>query len=491
MSLTSAIRTAQSSLHTTSTQTAITSRNVAGASDPGYSRKIAVVTTGPDGASRMLSVKRAADKSLFDAMIGATSRASGQQALVDGLNALEGTLGDPENDRSPAALIGALNDALQLYSATPGDLSLAQGAVSRAKDLARALNDATGAVQGVRQQADQDMASSVDKLNGLLKDFQSVNTAIVVGTHSGADVTDKLDTRDKLLSQISEIVGVSMVTRGDNSAVIYTDSGVTLFETTARAVTFAPSTGLGAAQTGNAVYIDGVPVTGSSATMPIRSGSLQGLASLRDDATVAYQSQLDEIARGLINTFAESDQGVPPTLPDAPGLFTYAGAPATPGGSWVPGLAGSIQINANVDPAQGGSLARLRDGGISNPGNPAYVYNSTGAAGYSARLSQLLDKVGAAQSFDPATGLDASASLGAFSAASVSWLESERKDASSAADYSSTLVAHASDALSNATGVNLDDEMSQLLDLEKSYQASSKLLAVIDEMLAGFIAGIR
>ena len=37
----------------------------------------------------------------------------------------------------------------------------------------------------------------------------------------------------------------------------------------------------------------------------------------------------------------------------------------------------------------------------------------------------------------------------------------------------------------------LDDEMSLLLDLEKSYQASSKLLAVIDDMLAGFIAGIR
>ena len=56
-------------------------------------------------------------------MIAATSQASGQQALVDGLNTLEGTLGDPQDDRSPGALIGALNDALQLYSANPGDLS--------------------------------------------------------------------------------------------------------------------------------------------------------------------------------------------------------------------------------------------------------------------------------------------------------------------------------------------------------------------------------
>ena len=180
MSLTAAIRTAQSALHTTSAQTAITSRNIAGASDPGYSRKLAVVTTAPNGGTQMLAIKRAFDKSLFDNMIAATSRASGQQALVDGLNALEVTIGDPEHDRSPAALVGALNDALQLYSTTPNDLSLAQSAVNRANDLARALNEASDAVQGVRRQADKDMAAAVDQLNSLLADFQSVNGEIVV-----------------------------------------------------------------------------------------------------------------------------------------------------------------------------------------------------------------------------------------------------------------------------------------------------------------------
>ena len=356
MSLTAAIRTAQSALHTTSAHTALTSRNVAGASDPGYSRKIGIVTTSPNGGTLSLLVRRAADKSLFDNMIAATSRASGQQALVDGLNALQATIGDPGDDRSPAALIGKLNDALQLYSTTPSDLGLAQNAVSKANELARALNDATNVVQGVRRQADQDMASAVTGLNDLLADFEAVNSAIVAGTHAGADVTDKLDTRDRLLSQISEIIGVNAVTRGGNDMVIYTDSGVTLFETTARSVTFAPSPGLGAAQTGNAVFVDGVAVTGSSASMPIKSGSLHGLSMLRDEVAVTYQVQLDEIARGLIVAFAESDQGVPPTLPDVPGLFTYAGAPAMPGNAWVPGLAGSIEVNANVDPARGGKL---------------------------------------------------------------------------------------------------------------------------------------
>ena len=39
-----------------------------------------------------------------------------------------------------------------------------------------------------------------------------------------------------------------------------------------------------------------MPVTGSSATMPIKSGSLHGLSMLRDEVAVTYQVQLDEMS---------------------------------------------------------------------------------------------------------------------------------------------------------------------------------------------------
>lgn len=490
MNLTAAIRTAQNALHTTSALTALGSRNIAGAVDPGYSRKIGVLSQSGYG-SLTLAVRRAADTALYTTMISATSLASGQQALLGGLNAIERTVGDPENDRSPAALLGALNDALQLYSAAPSDLSLARNAVVKANELAQALNQATGIVQDVRRQADADIATSVDTLNGLLRDLKGVNDAVVNGTHAGADVTDQLDARDKIISKISELMGVHVVIRDGNDAVVYTDSGATLFEGVPRKVEFVRTPGLAAGLEGQAVFVDGVPVTGLSATMPLKAGAIRGLTSLRDDAAVTYQNQLDEIARGLIEVFAESDQSVPATLPDRPGLFTYPGAPAMPGGGLVAGLAGVIAISANVDPAKGGNLALLRDGGISDPGNPAYTYNTTGALSFSERLNELLGKIADPRSFDPAAANGSEISLLRFSSNSVGWLESARQTTTNAADYSATLVSRASDALGNATGVNLDEEMSLLLDLEKSYQASSKLLTIVDEMLAGFIAGIR
>ena len=176
----------------------------------------------------------------------------------------------------------------------------------------------------MRADADTEMATSVTTINQLLAQFQTVNTSIVKGTIAGSDVTDYLDLRDSILSKLSQEVGITVGTRANNDTVIYTDSGVTLFETSARSVTFSQTNAYTAGTTGNAVYIDGVAVTGASAVMPLHGGKLAGLAALRDDAAVTYQSQLDEIARGLIETFAESDQ-------------TAAAAPIFPASLPIPG----------------------------------------------------------------------------------------------------------------------------------------------------------
>jgi flagellar hook-associated protein 1 FlgK len=332
----------------------------------------------------------------------------------------------------------------------------------------------------------------VQTINSLLSQFQQVNSAIVNGTVSGADVTNQLDARDGILSQLSQQLGIATTNTANGGLNIYTDSGVTLFQGTARSVTFQPTTAYSAGTTGNAVFVDGVPITGSSSPMPIRSGKLAGLANLRDNVTVTYQQQLDETARGLVNAFAETDQSAAPTLPPAAGLFTFAGVTTVPVPASVAGLAGQIKVNASVDPSQGGNANLLRDGGIANTaGVTAYTYNTTGAASYTDRIQQLINSVSATQSFDPAAGLDASASVTSYTTASVGWLEAQRQTASTKTDYQNTLVSNASSALSNATGVNLDNEMSKMLDLEHSYQASAKLLSTISGMFTSLFQAMN
>jgi flagellar hook-associated protein 1 FlgK len=223
--------------------------------------------------------------------------------------------------------------------------------------------------------------------------------------------------------------------------------------------------------------------------MAIDSGRLKGLTSVRDDVAITYQRQLDEIARGLVEVFAESDQSAVPTLPDATGLFTYPGAPPIPpSGVVLDGLAGSISVSASVDPVQGGDPELLRDGGIS--GNPAYIYNLSGAAGYSDRLLQLVDRLQQPRSFDPAASADPSATVSGFASSSIAWLQEARRSASADAEYKHTLLERSSEALSKADGVNLDAEMTTMLELERSYQASGKLISTIDSMLGSLLAAI-
>ncbi|MGE3066593.1 MAG: flagellar hook-associated protein FlgK [Hyphomicrobiaceae bacterium] len=489
MSLSVGMSIAQSGLSVSADQTAVVSRNIANANTPGASRKNANVVSAPGGGVRLASITRVSNDALYRAMIAATSVSSGQKAIVDALNTLDTTINDPELDASPAALVQKLNDALQQYSEAPNSDVRARSAVAAAKALATGLNSATSTVQELRAQSDAGMADSVARINTLLSQFETLNNQVINGTRAGTDVTDYQDQRDQVLSSIAEEIGVRAVQRSNGDVALYTDSGVTLFETRARAVTFDQTFSYTAGTTGNAVYVDGVPVTGSGANMAIGSGKLVGLATVRDKIAVTYQSQLDEVARGLVTAFAESDQSATPTLPTIPGLFTYSGAPAMPASGTVsPGLAGSISINASVDPDQGGDVNLLRDGAIGDPGNTAYVYNTSGGAAFSDRLQQLIGNMNAVQSFDTNAQAGGSATLGNYASASVAWLQELRKSAGEEADYRDTVLQNASDSLSKITGVNLDEEMTHMLELERSYQASSKLISTIDSMFDALMA---
>lgn len=490
MTLTVALNSARSSLMAAGTQASAVSRNIAGANQDGYSRKNVLLGTMPGNGVYVAGIQRATSAGLFNNVLKATSTSAKQDSLYNGLQKVSTTtVDDPELDQSPAAQLAKLKSALQQYATAPDNVTLAQAAVTSAKNVAASLNDATKTVQSVRSEADTDIATSVTTINQLLSQFQDVNTSIVKGTITGSDVTDYLDMRDSILSKLSQEIGVTVATRANNDMVIYTDSGVTLFEKVARAVTFTPTNGYSAATTGNAVYVDGVPVIGSTAVMPIHSGKLAGLAALRDDSTVTYQNQLDEIARGLIETFAEKDQSATPTLPDVPGLFTYPGAPAMPASGVISaGLAGTIAVATSVDQSVGGNPNLLRDGSIS--GGAAYVYNTAGNAGYSNRLQQLVDGMAAGRPFDPAALGKPNANLIDFAGSSVSWLEAERKTSSDASTYSQTLLERSAEALSNVNGVNMDDEMSFMLQVERTYSASSKLIATVDDMLKQLLAAV-
>ncbi|WP_406872477.1 flagellar hook-associated protein FlgK [Aminobacter sp. P9b] len=482
MSLTSALNIAQSALLHTSRQTSNVSRNVSEAQNPDYARRSAMLaSTGP--GARVVEIQRATNELLFRQNLSALASFSGQSTLFEGLQKLTLDVNGSDNAGSPATALGKFQQALQFYAASPSNQNLGVAAIDAARQVVRTLNDGSSAIQRFRTETDSEIATTVDDLNRLLADFEQANKTIIAGTRTGRDVNDSLDQRDAILKKISEIVPISTFKRSDNDMVITTADGSTLFETVPRAVSFSPSAGYAPGAAGNKIYIDGVPVQPGTGANTDAAGKLAGLVQLRDSVAVTMQAQLDETARGLITAFSETA----PALADQAGLFTWSGGPAVPGGL-VNGLARSIRLNPAVDPAAGGNPKLLRDGGINGAG---YIKNPAANASYADLLISYGDRIDQTMSFDPAAGISASSSLSTFATNSIGWLEGMRKQASSASETKEALAVRTAEALSNETSVNVDVEMSLLLELEQSYQASARLIKAVDEMLSALLAAVR
>lgn len=484
MSLSTALNIAQSSLLNTARQTSTVSRNVQESRNGDYTQRTAVLASTAPGA-RVVSIQRSTNEQLFRQNLSALASWSGQGALSDGMERLEISVNGVDNSTAPATAIGKLQQALQTYSSSPSNRTLAENAVDAARQVVRSLSDGAAAIQSLRTETDMQIAGAVGELNDLLAQFKDVNAAVVNATRVGRDASDALDRRDGLLKKIAEYLPVSTLSRNDGDMALMTRDGVTLFDKVPRAIGFQISTAYAPGQDGKPVYVDGVPIGLGSGGNTDASGKLAGMVQLRDGVATTMQSQLDEMARGLVTAFAEKGTAVA----DMAGLFTFQGGPAVPAaGTIVDGLSGSIRINAAFDSSQGGNPELLRDGGANGA---AYVGNTSGAASYSDLLISYADRLDAPMTFDTNAGAGSNMSVSAYSTASVGWFEGIRKNAAEAVEAKEALSARTTEALSNATGVNVDSEMSLLLELEHSYEASARLLKAVDDMLSTLMSAVN
>lgn len=477
MSLTSALNTAQAIFRNTGEQTSVISTNIANDGNANYVRRAPVVVNTIYGASTV-STERAQQMALLRQLTEANSASSAQDALLTGLTTLSNALGGNDYELSPSTYLAQLQNSLEAFAASPGEYTLAATVVTDAQDVAKSLNAASTTVQNLRTETDAEIVTQVAELNRLLAEFKDVNDAVVGAMAVGADASNALDSRDTLLKDISKIVGIDSSVRANGDMVLYTTDGTTLFETLPRSVTFTRTLSYDATVTGNAIYIDGVAVEPGEGGNTTAAGSLSALLQLRDEIAPTFQIQLDEVARGLVEAFAESDPlGV---AADLPGLFTWVGGTMPTSGTVEPGLAATITVSNAVIATAGGNPMLVRDGGINGA---TYDWNTGDNSGFTTLLMKYSDALDADRTFDASAELKTTMSIMTFASGSIGWLEELRSNATTASDNKVALYERSFQSYSSETGVNLDEELSLLLDVEQSYKATAKLVSTIDEML--------
>ncbi len=458
MSLTVATSVARQALVAAQEELALSGRNIAAAADPERSRVSAERTITIDGGVVITATRRAEDVAVYTRMIGATAALSERDATLSHLTAMAGTVGDPQNGVSVAAKLSELNDALTGFANAPDDPLIGREVVERARELAATLERTTDTLVRERERADREMARGVEVVRDLLSEFSQVNTEVVRGTTQGRDITAALDRRDAIVSALNEEMGVTTILRADGDMALNLDSGVTLYDRGVRRIEFVPTAIFSATTAPGAVFVDGVRVTGAGAPMPLEGGAIAGHAQARDTLLPVYKNQLDEMATALEAIFA-----------DGPGSLFVIGDPADP--------AGTLSVGAGVDPSQGGDVFALRDG----TGNPG------GSSAFSTRLFGLIDAVEAPRAFAVDAELAQPTDIMDFASQSISWLEGRRASVEEDVQRERALFETASDALSRATGVNLDDEFALQLQIERNFAAASRLIGIIDEVFESLL----
>ncbi|MEX0281736.1 MAG: flagellar hook-associated protein FlgK, partial [Arenibacterium sp.] len=373
MSLNIALNSALSGLAAAARGSTVISENIANALTPGYARReLELVAQGDVAAGvQVAGIIRHVDPAITANRRAADADLSYQTTLSDYHNRLSLVVGQASEPVSLTSKLADFSEALISASSRPESGERLNNVMLTAKDLANHINDAGRAVQDLRSEADRKIGLQIEELNNALKDVHALNSRIASTGLSGGSTASLLDQRQRLIDSINEMVPVNVVQRDQGRVAFYSNDGAILVDSSAGEFSFSPSNTIVADMTIeggtlSALQLNGRALRTSSSKSDVPGGSLSGLFEIRDALGTKAQADLDAVARDLMERFEAS--GLDTTLAaGAPGLFTDKGA-AFDATNQV-GLAGRLQLNAAVDPEQGGETWRLRDGlGAITPG---------------------------------------------------------------------------------------------------------------------------
>lgn len=475
MSISNALNIARSGLHVSGLRAETVAANVANASTPGYVRRSVsvseTITGGVSSGVQVIAIDRAPDAIIKNQRRSLTSDTAQASVLAQTWKALSTRLGSTADGTGLFKTFSDFDTALARAVTAPESATNLNQLINAAKGITQELSGLSDYTASLRAEADREIAAGVETVNAALKEIETLNRRLAAMDRTTAQAAALIDERQRALDTISEFIPVRAIERDAGAVDIITPEGVFLLAGTARQISFQPGTAFTpdstlAGGTLSGISVGGTDLTPGSASFgAVSSGLFGALFTLRDQDLPAFSAQLDFIAADLMARFSGA---VDPTLaPGEAGLFM------DPDPAAGPGLAARLLVNPAADPSRGGDLWRLRDGM-----NAA----SEGPPGNSGLLSAMQ---AALRSGQP---INSNGFQGVFSAIElVAQLNSATGETrlyhEGVAASASTQHAILMEAELRMTGVDIDEQMQQLLLIEQAYAANARVIQVASEMI--------
>lgn len=437
MSLGTALNNALSGLGAASLAAEVVASNISNATNEAYATRSVVQTGDLNGGVKVIGISRQRDQALYASALQESAALTSASTTASSLAALSDLVGEVGEDTSLTTKLDSLQSALISAESQPESTVRQTEVLYAAEDLAVQINEIADGIQTQRSTADQSIASDVETANDLLSSIESLNSQILSVKSMGQDASALLDQRDQSVAALSEIIPVRTLSRSNDTIALISNGGQMLLDSKAVELEFEATSAIGADMTADGGALSGITIKGSSLgdiSHRLTGGSIGANLEIRDELMPAATEELNALTDSLLAATAIESEG----------LFT--------------GEAGTLEVNSTLTDEPW----RLRDGFA------VAVEGDTGAAGYFSDLSEALD------------GLSDAFGDYASSRASVT-LRAEEVETQSAARYAALTEAQASE------GVDSDQELQNLLLIEKTYAANAKVISAVDEMLENLL----
>jgi len=239
--------------------------------------------------------------------------------------------------------------------------------------------------------------------------------------------------------------------------------------------------------------IPAVMLGGSDVTSQLQGGQIGASITLRDNTLPTDQAELDEFAQNLAGRFDTEGLRL---FSDPSGNVPAASAPPSPVQSNYVGFAGTIQVNAAVQAQP--SLVRDGTGG----GNPNNL------AGYTDLIQKVLTytfgtnlSTGVQWPASSTSGLGvtgtlnapymAPSTIGGLAATMLASQAQQSSAVSTQVDAEQAVQTTLSNKLSTQSGVNMDTEMSHMIQLQNAYGANARIISTVQAMFNQLLQAVQ
>ena len=311
-----------------------TGHNIANASVEGYSRQEVQLETSAgqfSGAGffgkgvNVVNVRRAHDQFLTMQATAAKSLSAMDEARANQLTQLEDIF--PPGEQGLGNAMGEFYAAMVDLANAPSDPSSRQVVLARAADVADRYAASANRLDILQAGVWSDLQTSADTVNAMAEQVASLNNQIAAFRGLSQLPNDLLDQRDKLISDISEILPVNTITASDGSVGVFLTGGQRLVLGTEASKIMVQPDDADPSRAALAISTSGqvVPLGQTG----LDGGAMAGLLRFQNDDLVDARNQLGQMATAFATQINDAQaQGL--DLSDPPGsgapMFTL-GAP--------------------------------------------------------------------------------------------------------------------------------------------------------------------